>query len=251
MTISGAGSISDPASISFLDSFAARQVSATFAGFGAQGHMAKIHIHEDDEGMRNLYPVAAQGEASDDLSAAQASGEKNRAPEGLGWTDVHAITEPAMSFRALNRSFAEIAEAIGREMPRLRQFEVGFGEGNPFHHTDDDAYCYGYGRHLYLKLDVDGDRLTAIWYDASTSDDEELLGLRRAVQAIDRIEPVMIADYWLNQGGAVGDPSFLNGYFASLKASAIPPAPEVPEIERSPFALVATFFRVLLRTGGR
>ena len=220
-------------------------ISDRLVRFDEQAQMSKVHIHEDDEGMRNLYPLAAGREALNDLETAKASGEQHRAPNGLGWTEVHAIREPAASFRALNRDFRDLAEAIERELPRIRHFEVGFGEGNPFHYTDADAYCFGCGRHLYLKLDTDDHRLSGIWYDASTADDDELLALRRALEAIDKIEPVMIADYWLNLGGEVRDPAFLNDYFAALKASAIPPAPEVPEIERSPFGLVATFARVL------
>ncbi len=213
--------------------------------------MTKIHVHEDDEGMRNLFPRPASREALRDLETAKASGERHRAPNGLGWTEVHTIREPADSFRALNRDFKDLAEAIERELPRIRHFEVGFGEGNPFHYSDTDAYCFGFGRHLYLKLDTVDDRLSGIWFDASTVKDDELLALRRALEAIDKIEPVMIADYWLNLGGPVCDPLFLNDYFAALKTSALPPAPEVPKIERSPLGLVATFFRVLMRMHGR
>ena len=57
-----------------------------------------IHIHEDNWGMRNLYPLAAQSEALADLQEATAAGEKNRDPSGFGWTDVHVIKPPSTTY---------------------------------------------------------------------------------------------------------------------------------------------------------
>jgi hypothetical protein len=43
-----------------------------------------IHIHEDNWGMRNLYPLVTQAEVSADLAAAITSGQQNRVPSGHG-----------------------------------------------------------------------------------------------------------------------------------------------------------------------
>ncbi len=51
----------------------------------------EIAIHEDDEGMRNLYPIAAREDAAGDMQSSIDAGERNRAPDGIGWTDVHLI----------------------------------------------------------------------------------------------------------------------------------------------------------------
>ena len=42
-----------------------------------------IHIHEDDWGMRNLYPVEASLHAADDIAKSADAGERNRAPDGV------------------------------------------------------------------------------------------------------------------------------------------------------------------------
>ena len=57
-----------------------------------------IHIHEDDWGLRTLHPLGAHTEVTDDLSAARAAGEANRAPDGLGWTDLYLIKTPSLGF---------------------------------------------------------------------------------------------------------------------------------------------------------
>lgn len=49
-----------------------------------------IHIHEDDWGMRNLYPLAVRREAEADVADAAAAAEKNRDPSGFGYTDIYS-----------------------------------------------------------------------------------------------------------------------------------------------------------------
>ena len=156
--------------------------------------MAKIHIHEDDEGMRNVYPVSDVRKIVDDLAVAQAKSESNLAPDGIGWTDIHVIQGPDTSFRKLEIEWQKISDSVGAILPRIREFEVGFGAGNPFHYRDDDAQCFGFGRRMYIKLETDGKFLNAIWFDATSDDREDLSALRRAFEAIDALHPSMIAD---------------------------------------------------------
>ena len=182
--------------------------------------MPKIHIHEDDEGMRNVYPATAVGEAMDDLATARSSSLANLAPNGVGWTQIHAIRKPERSFRELGIELHRVSDAVGNVLPRIKEFEVGFGENNPFHYREDDAHCFGFGKRLYLKLEADGDYLKEIWFDASSDVEEELAALRLALDAIDEIQPSMIADYWLNSGGLISDPEFADTYFEMLRSTA-------------------------------
>jgi hypothetical protein len=181
--------------------------------------MSKVHIHEDDEGMRSVYPANAIVEAMEDIAAAQLSSVQNLAPNGVGWTDVHAIQEPEKSFKEIGLEWKSIANAIGEVLPRIKEFEVGFGTNNPYHHKDTDPACYGFGQSMYLKLETDGDDLKAIWFDTRSCVDEELFALRRALEVINEIHPSMIADYWLQTGGLIGDEVFLDAYFEGLRGA--------------------------------
>ncbi|WP_341366456.1 hypothetical protein [Yoonia sp. BS5-3] len=184
--------------------------------------MSKVHIHEDDEGMRNVYPANAISDVMDDIAAAKLHSVENLAPNGVGWTDVHAIQEPEKSFLEIGLEWQSVANAIGEVLPRIKEFEVGFGTNNPFHYKDLDPTCYGFGQSVYLKLETDGDYLKAIWFDTRSNVEEELFALRRALEAINEIHPSMIADYWLNTGGLIGDQAFLDAYIEDLRGTAVP-----------------------------
>jgi hypothetical protein len=62
----------------------------------------------------------------------------------------------------------------------------------------------------------------AIWFDTRSNVEEELFALRRALEAINEIHPSMIADYWLNTGGLIGDQAFLDAYIEGLRGTAVP-----------------------------
>ncbi|CAN0436111.1 unnamed protein product, partial [Phaeothamnion confervicola] len=52
------------------------------------GLAGTIHIHEDDWGMRNLYPLAALPQALRDITGAVKAAQQSGAPEQSGGTDV-------------------------------------------------------------------------------------------------------------------------------------------------------------------
>ena len=183
--------------------------------------MSKVHIHEDDEGMRNVYPADTFNDVMKDIAAAKASSVENLAPNGIGWTDVHAIREPEKSFRELGFEWRIVADAISVFLSKITEFEVGFGTNNPFHYKDDNPICFGFGQSMYLKLETDGDYLTAIWFDSRTNNEKEMSALRRALEALDEIHPSMIADYWLNTGGFIGDQAYLDAYIDGLRGTAV------------------------------
>lgn len=184
--------------------------------------MSKVHIHEDDEGMRNVYPADTTSDVMDDIAAAKANSVENLAPNGFGWTDVHAIREPEKSFLEIGLEWQSVANKIGKFLPRIEEFEVGFGTNNPFHYKDHDPKCFGFGQSMYLKLETDGDYLKAIWFDTRSNVEEELSALRRALEAINEIHPSMIADYWLNTGGLIGDQVFLDAYIDGFREPVVP-----------------------------
>ena len=182
--------------------------------------MSKVHIHEDDEGMRNVYPASAISDVMDDIAAAKLNSVESRAPNGVGWTNLHLIQKPEKSFLEIGMEWQCVAKAIGEFLPRIKEFEVGFHTENPLHYKDLDPTCYGFGQSLYVKLETDGDYLKAIWFDTRSNVEEELFALRRALEAINEIHPSIIADYWLDTAGLIGDQAFLDSYIEGLRRTA-------------------------------
>jgi len=184
-----------------------------------------IHIHEDDWGMRNLYPAAAQCEVDKDIETAREASLKNRAPDGMGWTDVHLIEEPSTDYRQAGLRLTEAAAAPGLILPRVKRFYATACSGfdltkrDPWGSYDDDAWCFGH-QHCYIKLDVKDDLVTQIWYDLSSSKSADADTLRHALEAIDRIVPSLVADYFLQTQGLVADRQFLDTYFQDLTTQA-------------------------------
>lgn len=189
-----------------------------------------IHIHEDDCAMRNLYPLETLAELSADVEQAREAGERNRAPDGAGWTDVHVIKPPSKDYAGMGLRVENAAAALEGLMPRVRRFtataSAGFDPGvqDPYGTYELDAHCYGFDEECFLKLDTGGDCVKTIWFECRTSDDMRRGALRRAIEAIDALVPSAIADYWNDMAGAVRDAQFLDKYFAEL-------APEEPDAE--------------------
>jgi hypothetical protein len=182
-----------------------------------------IHIHEDDWGRRNLYPIAARNEVAHDLDAAREAGHRNRAPSGLGWTDVHLIRPPSTDYREAGLMLAVAAVALEPIMPRVKRFyataTAGLGRethDDPYGSYNEDAWCFGRGAHCYMKLDVRDDLIEHIWFDLSSSDPADATALRQSIEAIDQLTPSLVADYVLDAEGPVADPDFLRHYFQLL-----------------------------------
>lgn len=177
-----------------------------------------ISIHEDDEGMRNLYPMAARADADADMKASIEASIRNRAPDGVGWTDMHLIEHPKTTFADAGLSLAAAAAALEPLLPRVRTFVCGGGDParNPFAYRNDDAYCFGFDETCFIKLEAKTNLVEHIWYEARTEDAAHLSALRKALCAIDALSPALIADYWLDATGPVADTAFLDAYFEAL-----------------------------------
>ncbi len=177
----------------------------------------EIAIHEDDEGMRNLYPIAAREDAAGDMQSSIDAGERNRAPDGVGWTDVHVIKPPKITFTDAGLTLATATSALEPLMPRVRRFWSGLlGRDDPLAAHQEDAYCFGLDAGCFVKLEPRNAFVERIWYEARTADQTQLAALRSALLAIDALSPALIADYWLGAAGPVADPSFLDAYFKAL-----------------------------------
>ena len=180
--------------------------------------MTHIQISEDDEGLRNLYPVQAWGEVAGDLQAATQSAKDSALPGG-GWSDMHVIQPPRTGYGALDLPAAPLARALGQILPRVPSFEVGFGAGNPFHRLETDALCFGTGPDLFVKLETTGSNLAAIWFDFYPLPPDAVLRLSQTLQAIERFAPSLVADYRLNAVGRLSDPDFLRAYLQAATDS--------------------------------
>lgn len=177
----------------------------------------EIAIHEDDEGMRNLYPIAAHEHASGDMQASIDAAERNRAPHGAGWTDVHLIKPPKITFADAGLTLATATTALEPALPRVHRFWPGLlGRNDPLAAAQTDAYCFGFDAGCFVKLEPANTFVERIWYEARTADPAQLASLRTALVAIDALSPALIADYWLGAAGPVADPAFLDAYFKAL-----------------------------------
>lgn len=181
-----------------------------------------IHIHEDDWGLRNVYPLAARTEVAEDLAHAVREGETNRLPAGSGWSDVHLIKSPAASYAEAGLQVADVANALAAIMPRVRRFYAtafsGFASASrdPLGSYDEDAWCFGFGRRCFVKIDPDAERVGAIWFDLTDDDSAHLQALGQALQAIDALEPSFIADYVMDAEVAIADHQALAAHLRRL-----------------------------------
>lgn len=182
-----------------------------------------IHIHEDDWGMRNLYPLSALTEAMRDITRAAEAGEKNRAPDGVGWMDVHVIGKSSVDYSSVPLPLAAITSAVEPLMPRVRRFTAtavaGFTAGahDPYGTYQTDAYCFGFNADCFVKIEPAGDTVKSIWFECRTDDPQRIETLRKCFLRIDALAPSIIVDYWLDAAGRIADAEFLDAYVAALK----------------------------------
>ena len=110
-------------------------------------------------------------------------------------------------------------QGIERDFAEENYFIIGFTPNNPFYSKEEDAYCYGFGNNLFIKLETKGQFISHIWYDIQTHDMKELTAIRQAFLAIEALSPSMISDFWLKADGYLADSSFLDTYFEQFQYS--------------------------------
>jgi len=175
-----------------------------------------LRIEADEEGMRNLYPLAARARAEVDVAEAQGAWVRDRATGRGGWSESHLAKHPVSGYLGAAVDPAACAAAVGAHLPRIRDFGVGDEPASPFYRRETDAHCYGFGDEVFVKFELADGTLASIWFDAMTGDDERLRALRRALVAINAVVPSVIADFWLEAVGAVADGEFMDRYFVAL-----------------------------------
>ncbi|MGC5799361.1 hypothetical protein [Sphingomonas sp. NFX23] len=181
-----------------------------------------IHVHEDDWGMRNLYPLTVREEVEEDVANAAAAAEQNRDPSGFGFTNMYMAKQPSADYTEVGLTLEAAELALAPLLPRVRGFHATIGsamgseERDPYGSYEDDAWCFGLGPDCYLKLDAKGSLVGNIWFDLSTEETVAVDRLRNAIEAINALAPSVIADYLLDFAGPVSDTGVLDRYFAGL-----------------------------------
>lgn len=183
-----------------------------------------IHIHEDDWGMRNLYPLAAAAEAAAELEVAKAAGARNRDPSGFGWTDMHVIESPSISYADRGLLLSDAAAALEALMPRVRLFNATIGAAfepgrrDPYGSYETEAWCFALNERCFIKLEPKDDLVENIWFELRTGEAEARAILRAAIERVNALEPSYIVDYWLDLAGPA-EAAFLDRYFAADASS--------------------------------
>jgi hypothetical protein len=179
-----------------------------------------IHIHEDDWGLRNLYPIEALAGARSDMDEARTHSEEARDPSGCGWTSMHLIGEPSVSYADLGvtpQAFATAFTALEARAPRFyATASAGFdlAHKDPWGSYDEDALCFG-DSGCFIKIDVREGLARAVWY-ACEPGAANAARLRRLLMAANSVHPSVIADYASEAMGAIADAAFFDAYIASL-----------------------------------
>lgn len=178
-----------------------------------------IHIHEDDWAMRNLYPEDAADEVAAEVLAAYEAGERNRAPSGIGWTDIHMIKPPSIDYASVGLTLADAAMALNAILPRIKLFDatitahLGAKEGDSMRPYEDETWCFGRSENCFIKLEPEGELVRDIWFELRGTDKADARAIRAAIEAVDRLAPSYLADYWLSFASPA-DPEGLDEYFA-------------------------------------
>lgn len=181
-----------------------------------------IHIHEDFWMMRNLHPVAAWDHVADDIDEANDHAAQNTDPDTGLSKSIRMIEAPKVDYRSTGLKVADLAEALKEHMPFVPRFYatvgvmIGAKKRDPFGAYEEDAICFGFDAHCYIKVEADGDQVTHIWFEADTTDKEHLAALRTCFRAIDKLAPSVVADYWMYSYGPLADEGFVEDYFKEL-----------------------------------
>ncbi|MEM7327885.1 MAG: hypothetical protein AAF437_04040 [Pseudomonadota bacterium] len=178
--------------------------------------MIVVSMHEDDEGMRNLYAASAADAVFSGMDKAIAASEKNRSASGLGWDAMHVIEHPKPTFADEGLQTTQLVSAMEGVIPRVSRFTIGGTPNNPIYSEDEKPVAFGYGDELYIKAEVSSDLVSHIWYDVQTTEATKLQGLRQAFEALDKVIPCVLADYWVHADGFLSNREFLDDYFAFL-----------------------------------
>ncbi|MDT3376632.1 hypothetical protein RNI52_04760 [Labrys neptuniae] len=176
----------------------------------------KIHIHEDDWGMRSLHPLMALAHYRTDLDKAAQHAVHHAAPGGTGWTDVHVIAnapEEQAQFATLTPEAFGAALAF---LPRVMQFNAtasaGFEKHDEWGYYNSEALCFGHDADFYLICTHDAGVIREIFFELSSPDEVRLGFFREALSRLNAIEPLCLVDYWTDTVLDAADEEALDAY---------------------------------------
>lgn len=180
-----------------------------------------IHIHEDDGRCATSTQLGGEADVQRDMEAAAGASERNRAPSGIGWTAVHVIQAPDITYLDTGLRLTAAEAVLAPIMPRVKRFNatisaaIGFDERDPLGAYESDAWCLGFDEDCFIKLEPRGELVERIWFSFWGTDAGRAAALRRAIEALDSLAPSLVADYYLHMTGRVADAHFLDAYFAA------------------------------------
>jgi hypothetical protein len=181
-----------------------------------------IHIHEDGWAMRNLYPMTVCAEVEKDIADGVEAEKRNRHPSGFGYIDMYAVKPPSQDYADHGLTLEAVEAVLTPIFPRVRRFNAGIwstidsAERDPLGSYDSDAWCFGIGPECFVKIETKGDLAAGIWFDLDPDDPEAVMLIRKAITAIDKLVPSMIADYYNYFAGPASEADQLNTYFEAL-----------------------------------
>ena len=174
----------------------------------------QLWVHEDEEGMRCLWPASALPHIAGDLGISAETAERSADPNGWGYSEIHQISHPEASFADHGLRRDAVMAALSPIMPRFDRIQTGDGKYYGF--IDDDALCFGFDNMCFIYGATHDGMVRVFFFNAWTDDAGQLHALRRAVEAIDALSPASLVDYWVKEAGLTSDKVFLDSYFAAL-----------------------------------
>lgn len=179
-----------------------------------------IHIHEDDWGLRYLYPEAAFHDAEKDMKAASDFAEAHRARDGIGWTDIYLTEPPKLSYADLGVTANEMIDELAARLPRAREFRATCMAGisnpdkkDPWGSYETDPHAYGFSHDCFIKIELHEGAIHSIWFEADGEGDQQE-ALIAAIMAIHARCPSIILDYMRDEAGKLSDAEFVSAYFS-------------------------------------
>lgn len=181
-----------------------------------------IHIHEDDCGMRSLYPLSAWDQVADDIDSAIEHAEKHADPNTGFSNEVRMIQAPKVDYSSTGLRVEQLKANLKDHMPVVPRFYattgivMETGKRDPYGIYEENAACFGFDEQCYLKVEHDGVTVKCIWFEADTTDPTRLSALKASLLEVEKLVPSVIADYWLYTYGPISDDQFLTEYFGAI-----------------------------------
>jgi hypothetical protein len=177
--------------------------------------IAELKVHEDMEGLRCLHPLASLPHLKLEINAATDHAVKSQDPSGFP-SSMHIVEPRQVDNLPISR--VDFAAAVSLHLPRIRTFILGIP--GVFGYRIDDACCFGFGEECFIIAVEQDDGTHAVFFEATTESLDQLLMLRRAIEALGGVLKIALIDYWEYVAGDVNDSRFLDDYFGALNRMA-------------------------------